>query len=86
MLEIACPWPHKSYSLEFAYGFNMNLGTRRKGSEGLDFEGTAREALKGRRQACVEGEPGGQSTPGRQSKLVGLIRGCQAGFFFFLMY
>lgn len=81
MLEIACPWPHKPYSLEFACGFNMDLGPRRKGNEGLDFEGIAREGLKGRRQVCVEREPGGQSTPGRQSKLVGFLRGYQAFFF-----
>lgn len=59
----------------------MDLGPRRKGNEGLDFEGIAREGLKGRRQVCVEREPGGQSTPGRQSKLVGFSRGYQAFFF-----
>lgn len=66
MIEISCPWPRKPYSLEFAYSFNMDLGFRRKGIN--------RKMLKGRRQACVGGEPGGHSTPGRKSRFVGLIK------------
>lgn len=48
MLGTARPWPHTADSQKCAYQFNINVGPRIRGNEGLGFEGITREELKGK--------------------------------------
>lgn len=51
--------------------------------EGWGLREFLEKSSRGRRQACVEGEPG-QSTPGRQSQLAKSVSGCQMFFMYFM--